>query len=160
MTKMSRKVCVTAADGNTGFALIELLLTHSDFKKGVDAVVGLTLHPSSAKAKELGKLGANIIAHKHGHEREMVKTLKEAGCDTLCLIPPTHAEKYDIVVELINASKKANVQNVLFISSAGSDLAERDQQPRLREFIDLETLVLSSKGDPNTSLGHSPVVLR
>lgn len=157
---MSRKVCITAVDGNTGFAIAELLLTHPDFKDKIDAVYGLTLHTTSAKAKELGKLGATIVPHKHGRERDMVKTLKEASCDTICLIPPTHAEKFDITVELINAAKKAEVQNVLFLSSAGADLAERDRQPRLREFIDLETLVLNSKGDPNVSLGHSPVVLR
>lgn len=157
---MSRKVCITAIDGNTGFLIGELLLTNPDFKNQIDAVCGLTLHPSAAKAKELGKLGAKIIPHKYGRERDTVNTLKEAGCDTICLIPPAHQEKVDIVVELVHAAKKADVQNVLFISSAGCDLAERDKQPRLREFIDLETLVLSSKGDPNTKLGHSPVVIR
>lgn len=157
---MSRKVCISAVDGNTGFLIAELLLTNPDFKNKVDLVCGLTLHPTSAKAKEAAKLGVQIIPHKHGREREMVKTLKEAGCDTMCLIPPAHQEKYDITVELVNAAKKANVGNVLFISSAGCDVAERDKQPHLREFVDLETLVLSSKGDPNTATGHSPVVLR
>jgi len=160
MTKSSRNVCITAVDGNTGFAIAELLLTNSDFKNKIDSVSGLTQHPSASKAKELGKLGAHIVAHKPGRERDMVKTLKDLGCDTICLIPPAHTEKYDITVELITAAKKAGVQNVLFISSAGADLAERNTQPRLREFVDLETLVLSSKGDPNTALGHSPVVIR
>jgi len=140
--------------------IAELLLTHPDFSSKVDSVTGLTLHPTSAKAKELGKMGAKIVPHKPGREREMVNTLKQTGCDTICLIPPTHREKFDITVELVNAAKKAGVQNVLFISSAGCDLAERDKQPRLREFIDLEALVLSSKGDPNNPLGHSPCVIR
>jgi len=157
---MSRKICVTAVDGNTGFTITELLLTHTKFKNKFDTICGLTIHPSSAKAKELGKLGASIIAHKHGREREMVKMLKETGCDTLCLIPPAHAEKFDIVVELVSAAKKANVQNVLFISSVGCDLAERDKQPHLREFVDLESIVLSTKGDPKTAAGHSPAVIR
>jgi len=157
---MSRKICITAVDGNTGFTIAELLLTDAEFKNKIDAVCGLTLHPSSAKAKELGKLGANIITHKHGREREMVNTLKSAGCDTICLIPPAHTEKFDIVVELVNAAKKANIQNVLFISSVGCDYAERDKQPRLREFVDLESLVLSSKGDPSHATGHSPAVIR
>ena len=90
----------------------------------------------------------------------MVRTLQESGADTVCLIPPAHKEKFDITVELINATKKANVPNVLFISSAGADLAERDKQPRLREFIDLESLVLAAKGDKSTSTGHSPCVIR
>jgi len=48
----------------------------------------------------------------------------------------------------------------VFHRSAGSDLADPKKQPRLREFIDLETLVLSTKGDPTTKLGNSPVVIR
>ena len=92
--------------------------------------------------------------------KEMVKTLQQSGADAMCLIPPAHKEKYDITVELIEAAKKANVPNVCFISSAGADLAERDKQPRLREFIDLECLMLAAKGDPSTSTGHSPVVIR
>jgi hypothetical protein len=72
--------------------------------------------------------------------REMVKTLTESGCDTICVIPPAHKDKFDITVELITATKKANIANTLFISAAGADLAERDKQPHLRQFIDLETL--------------------
>jgi hypothetical protein len=157
---MSRKVCVTAAEGNTGFLIAELLLTNDKFKSRVDSVVGLTMHPGAVKAKGLGKLGAIIVPHKPGNMREMVKTLKETGADTICLVPPAHKEKFDICVELVNAAKKANVQNVLLISSAGCDLAERDRQPRLREFVDIETLVLSTKGDSSTSTGHSPCVIR
>ncbi|KAF1990390.1 NAD(P)-binding protein [Aulographum hederae CBS 113979] len=157
---MARKVCITAVDGHTGFVIAEILLTNNDFKGKIEELYGLALHPSAAKAKEIGKLGGKVIPHKHGREKDMVEILKQSGCDTLCLIPPTHEEKFDITVELINAARKANVQNVLFISSAGSDLAERDKQPRLREFVDLEALVLSAKGDPNTQLGHSPAVIR
>jgi hypothetical protein len=157
---MPRKVCITAAEGNTGFLIAELLLTNHKFKSKIDSVVCLTMHPGAAKVKELGKLGATIVPHKPGSMREMVKTLKAAGADTICLVPPTHKEKFDICVELVNAAKKANIQNVLLISSAGCDLAERDKQPRLREFVDIETLVLSSKGDSSTSTGHSPCVIR
>jgi uncharacterized protein YbjT (DUF2867 family) len=92
--------------------------------------------------------------------REMVKTLKESGCDTVCLIPPAHQNKFEITVELANAAKKADVPNVLFISSAGADLAERDKQPNLRQFVDLETLVMAAKGDGSSSLGHSPCIIR
>lgn len=42
---------------------------------------------------------------------------------------------------------------MLFIGSAGCDLAEREQQAQLREFIDLEALVMSTKGDPSTVTG-------
>lgn len=104
--------------------------------------------------------GAKIIPHKPGRVREMVKMLSESGCDTVCVIPPAHKDKYDITVELITATKKANVPNVLFISSAGADVAEREKQPHLRQFIDLECLVMAAKGDGSTSTGQSPAIIR
>jgi hypothetical protein len=73
---------------------------------------------------------------------------------------PGHQEKFDITVELIEATKKANIPNVCFLSSVGTDFADEKSQPRLREFIDLETMVLSAKGDSSTSTGISPVIIR
>lgn len=155
-----RNVCITAVDGQTGYLIGELLLTDPAFSKKIDSLVGLSIHPTSPKCKELGKLGAKIVTHKPGKAKEMVKTLKETGCDTLCLIPPAHKDKYDIAQELIEAAKKANVPNVCFLSSAGCDLADPQKQPRLREFIELEARVLVAKGLPETALGSSPVVIR
>lgn len=157
---MPRNICITSVDGQTGYLIAELLLTSPDFSTKVDSITGLSLHPTSAKCRELAKLGVKIVSHKPGKERDMVKTLKETGCDTICLIPPAHKEKFDITTELIEAAKKANVQNTCFLSSAGCDLADAKNQPRLREFIELETLVLSAKGNPSTSTGNSPVVIR
>lgn len=158
---MARNICITAADGQTGFLIAELLLSNDQFRSKIDSVTGLVLDPTSPKAKELESLGATVVPHKPGREREVVATLKKTGCDTICLIPPAHRDKFDITVELANAAKKAGtVQNVLLISSAGCDYAERDKQPRLREFVDIESAVLSSKGDPKTELGHSPCVIR
>lgn len=157
---MHRNVCITAVEGQTGSLIADLLVNNAGFSKKVDSVVGLSLHPNSPKCKELAKMGVKIVPHKPDKMRDMVSTLKGTGCDTVCLIPPAHQDKFDITVEVIEAAKKANVQNVCFISSVGCDLAERDKQPRLREFIDLEMLVLASKGDTSTSTGHSPCVIR
>jgi uncharacterized protein YbjT (DUF2867 family) len=157
---MTRNICISAGDGHTGFLVAELILTDAKFSKMINSVSVLSLHPTSTRSKELTQLGAKVIPHKPGREREVVKTLKESGCDTLCVIPPAHKDKFDITVELITATKKANVPNVLFISSTGADLAERDKQPHLRQFVDLETLVMAAKGDGNTSTGHSPCVIR
>ncbi len=157
---MSRNLCITAVDGHTGFTIAELILTNNDFKKEIGSVTGLALHPDSEFAKELASLGVKIVPHRPGRVKDMAKTLRDSGADTLCLIPPAHDSKLDLTTELIEATKKANIPNVCFISSAGCDLAERDRQPRLREFIDLETRILSCKGDPTTSTGHSPVVIR
>ncbi|PYH43064.1 NAD(P)-binding protein [Aspergillus saccharolyticus JOP 1030-1] len=157
---MSRKLCITAVDGHTGFLIAELIMTDDNFKNAIGSVIGLTLHPEAPSCKELSNLGVKIVPHKPGRLREMTKTLQETGADAMCLIPPPHPDKFDITSELIEATKQAGVANVCMISSAGCDLAERDKQPRLREFIDLEVLFLAAKGDPNTSTGHSPVVIR
>jgi len=157
---MSRNVCITAVDGQTGFLIAELLLSNPTFSGKVDSVSGLTLHPTSAKCKELQKLGVNIITHKPGKVKDMAATLKASGADALCIIPPAHKEKFDITMELVAASKKAGVPNICLISSAGADMADAKKQPRLREFIDIEQLVMEAKGDANTPTGTSPVVVR
>ncbi|KAL2756587.1 hypothetical protein ACRALDRAFT_2041242 [Sodiomyces alcalophilus JCM 7366] len=156
---MTRNVCITAAEGQTGFAIAELLLSEP-FSGKVDSVTALTMDPSHQKPKELAAMNAKVVHHVPGREREVVKTLKQTGCDTICLIPPANAEKFDIAAELVRAAKKAGVPNVCLISSAGCDYADPKKQPRLREFIDLEALTLAAKGDPSTALGHSPVVIR
>ncbi|KAI0142693.1 hypothetical protein GGR57DRAFT_485794 [Xylariaceae sp. FL1272] len=66
----------------------------------------------------------------------------------------------DISSELVTAAKKADIPNVLLISSAGCDYADGNKQPRLREFIALESLHLETKGDPSTKAGQSPCVIR
>ncbi|RYP51414.1 hypothetical protein DL769_010817 [Monosporascus sp. CRB-8-3] len=156
---MSRNVCVTSVEGYTGFAIAELLLSHP-FSRKVDNVVGLTLFPDAEKTKEAQALGAKIVPHTPGRLRTTVQTLEQTGCNTLCLIPPAHPEKKDIAAELIAAAAKAGVPNVLMISSAGCDYADPQKQPRLREFIELEAVMLASKGDSSTSTGHSPCVIR
>ncbi|TWU70528.1 hypothetical protein ED733_000864 [Metarhizium rileyi] len=157
---MTRKICITAVDGNTGFAIAELLLQHRDFSRKMDSLVGLALDPNSDKAQELKSMGATIVPHTVGRVRDMVKTLKEIGADTICLVPPARKDKLDICVELVDAAKRAEVANVCLISSAGCDYADPKKQPHLREFIDLEALVMQSKGDASTPTGGSPCVIR
>ncbi|KAA6414447.1 MAG: hypothetical protein FRX48_01196 [Lasallia pustulata] len=156
MTK--RNICITAADGQTGHLIAELLLTDDHFKKHFDTVTCLALDPS--KCKDLEKLGAHVVAHEPGRVSKMANVLKKMGVDAIMVIPPTHVDKFDITHELITATKKAGVPNVCFLSSAGCDLADPQKQPRLREFIDLEQLILAAKGDASTAAGHSPVVIR
>lgn len=85
-----RNVCITAVDGQTGFLITELLMTDPNFSRKADSITGLSLHPTSAKCKELTKMGGTIVPHKPGKMRDMVKTLKESGADTICFMfqPP------------------------------------------------------------------------
>lgn len=160
MSDKPRTVCITAADGQTGFLIAELLLTNPDYADKVGSVTALCLNPASEKGKELAELGANVVPHKPGRLSQMVTTLKKTGCDTVCLIPPPHSDKFDITVELIEATKKAGIPNVLFMSSAGCDFADPQKQPRLHEFLELEALALATKGDKHSKTGTSPVVIR
>ncbi|KAL2012443.1 hypothetical protein VTN00DRAFT_5161 [Thermoascus crustaceus] len=157
---MARNVLVTAAEGHTGFLIAELLRTDEYFASAIETVSGLALNTEHDHCKQLGQLGVTIVQHTPGRLKEMTSTLQSTNADTLCLIPPAHSEKNDITAELIQAAKGANIPNVCFISAAGCDIAERDKQPRLREFIDLEAQFLSTKGDPSTATGQSQVVIR
>ncbi|RDW85919.1 NAD(P)-binding Rossmann-fold containing protein-5 [Coleophoma crateriformis] len=157
---MTRNVVISAVDGQTGFLIAELILTNNDFSSKIDSVFGLAMDINHSKCKLLKELGAEILHHVPGIEKDIVKILKHANADTICIIPPAHEEKFDITMELINATKKANMQNVCLLSAAGADMAERDKQPRLREFIDIEQAVLITKGDTSTETGHSPVIIR
>ena len=104
-------------------------------------------------SQELQEQGAKIVGHKPGKVREMVQTLKSIGADTTCLILPTSASKLDITAELIEATKQANIPNVCLTSSGGADLADEKKQPRLREFIKFERMVMETKGDEKTKTG-------
>ncbi|KAL4898970.1 hypothetical protein BDW74DRAFT_171816 [Aspergillus multicolor] len=157
---MSRSIAITAVDGHTGFLIAELLLTDDTFKSKIGSVAGLSLHPESEPSKELSDLGVTIVPHEPGKLDEMVSSLKGLNADVMCLIPPAHKNKYDTTVELIEATKQAGIPNVCLLSAAGCDLAERDKQPNLRQFIDLETLFMNAKGDASTSTGQSPIVIR
>lgn len=157
---MARNLAITAVDGYTGFTIADYILKNDNFNKKIGTLTGLTLAPTSPKAKELAKQGVKIVTHKPGRLKEMVSLLQSTGADTICLIPPADEEKFGITEELIEATKKANIPNVCFISSAGCDLADPEKQPVLREFVELETLVMAAKGDAETSTGHSPVIIR
>jgi len=120
----------------------------------------LSLNPEAEKCKELENFGAKVVPHQPGRIREMVETLQQTGADTIYLISPVHEEKCNITAELIETTKKASIPNVYFVSLAGCDLAEKEKQPRLHEFIELETLAMSTKGVPSTSTGKSVVAIR
>jgi hypothetical protein len=150
----------SASRGQTGYLITELLLANTTFSKKLKSITGLTLNPSSPKCKELQKFGAKIVEHKPGRVREMAQTLKQTGADAIYIIPPANPSKMGIRKELVEASKQANTPNVCLISSAGCDLANEKKQPRLREFIEIEQMAMSTKGDSETETGHSPVVIR
>jgi len=158
---MTRNIAITAIDGHTGSLIAELILSDDTFRRKVSSVTGLALDTNSQHCHDLRKLGVKIVPHDPGKGfKQAVKALKDAQIDAICLIPPARKDKLDITLELIEVAKQADVPNVCLLSSAGCDIAERDKQPRLREFIDIEAQVMATKGDASTSTGHSPVIIR
>jgi hypothetical protein len=157
---MSRNICVTTAEGNTGFLIIKLLLTDPKFRKNVDRVTALAINTQSSYVQELEKLGAVIAQHRPGRVHDTAQVLRYTEADTLMLIPPAHVNKIDITLEILEAAKRVNIGNVCLLSAAGCDMADRDAQPRLGEFIELEVALMKMKGDPSTRTGYSNCIIR
>lgn len=157
---MSRNLAITAGDGQTGHLIAELILTNDDFSKKINSLTITSLDPDSELAKDLEKKGANLVETTAGDKEGIVKAFRAAKIDTICLIPPASSNKAELTQEMLEVAKEANVQNVLFLSAAGCDMADEKKQPRLREFIKLESMVLACKGDAEVSTGHSPCVIR
>ena len=120
---MSRNVRIIGIDGNTGFTIAELLLS-DPFKTKVDSVVGLALDPTAEKAKEFQMLEGRLVTHRPGRARNVVQTLRETGCDVLCLVPPACRDKIDVANELVNATKRVGIANLCLLSSVGCDYAD------------------------------------
>lgn len=81
-----RVIAVTAAEGYTGSALLELLAS-DQFKGSYSKLIGLTFGEPKDDVK--------AILEDAGIETMMVdeideKMIKELGVDTLCLIPPAN----------------------------------------------------------------------
>lgn len=157
-----KKVCITSADGQTGHLIAELLLTDDDFSSKIDSLCLVALDPSLCADLEQTESGVPVtIVHlEPGHKTKLVHALEKAKPDVIFLIPPSKKDKLKLTHEMVEATKKVGVKCVILLSSAGADLAERDKQPHLREFIDIEQMVLETKGMTDTEAGHSPCVIR
>jgi hypothetical protein len=158
----SRKIGITAADGQTGRLVAELLLS-DQFSQKYSTLSLFAMDPS--KCKHLQDTGGSDKVHilpLTADPKKLLESLKTEGCDTMFLIPPAVKEKFKIIEEVVSAAGKLkSVQNVVLLSSAGCDVAERDKQPGLRQFVDMEALVMNAKGETAMgSTGHSPCIIR
>jgi len=157
-----RKICITAADGQTGHLTAELLLSNEKFSKKFASLFLLAMDPEKChELKEMGGSRVNVIPYVPDRHK-LMEALKAANCDTMFLIPPGHKDKFAVLKSVIEcAGKLKSLQNVILLSSAGCDVAERDKQPSIRQFIDMETLLMRQKSEPATgSTGHSPCIIR
>ncbi|TFK81930.1 NAD(P)-binding protein [Polyporus arcularius HHB13444] len=157
--KSSRRILVTAGEGQTGRLIIDLLATDDDYTSKYDELTALVFSEEAMSILEEYE-SVKVILYDPKDDEMLVKSMELV--DTCLLIPPARKDKAKITRQLLEAAKKAKtVQNLVLLSSAGADYAERDKQPRLREFIDLEVLAMQPKGDPSTGdTGHSPCIIR
>lgn len=101
-------------------------------------------HPHCESLKEQG---AEIVPMKHGAVAKTLTALKAAQINTLCLIPPAVDDKLVLAKEMLIVAKKAGINSIVLISSAGGEFATTEQK-RLKEFLDIEHLVMSAGSDP------------
>ncbi|EKM57245.1 uncharacterized protein PHACADRAFT_142468 [Phanerochaete carnosa HHB-10118-sp] len=154
----SRKIIVTAGEGQTGRLLIDLLVDES-YRSKFRSLTALVFS-EEAKSVLAEYEEIQVLVFDPKDEQSLVSAMEQV--DTCMLIPPARKDKAKITRTLLEAAKKAKtVTNMVFLSSAGCDYAERGRQPRIREFIDLERLAMQPKSDPSTGeTGHSTCVIR
>lgn len=141
---MSRNLAITAADSQIGHRIAELILTDAAFSGKIRSLTAVVTNSSSGeRAKELG--GATTVVVVSGDKDGLVKALKDAEVDTLCLIPSLAG--CESATETLVAARDAGVQNVLLVSAAACDMAHETRQPRLCEYGRLETQVLGCRSD-------------
>ncbi|KIP03863.1 hypothetical protein PHLGIDRAFT_76910 [Phlebiopsis gigantea 11061_1 CR5-6] len=154
----TRRILVTAAEGQTGRLLIELLLDDV-YRNKYQSLSALVFSDEATSAlSEFEDI--KILVFDPDDQQMLVKAMEQV--DTCMLIPPARKDKAQITRTLLDAARQAKtVTNMVFLSSAGCEYAERDKQPRLREFVDLETLAMQPKSDTASGdTGHSPCVIR
>ncbi|KAJ7477917.1 hypothetical protein B0H11DRAFT_2028734 [Mycena galericulata] len=160
MPPTERNILITAAEGQTGRCLIELLTTDEDYIDKYSALSALVFSEDAKTALQAEFEGVEVLVFDPKNEELLVQAMEKV--DTCMLIPPARKDKAKITRALLETAKKAKtVTNLVFLSSAGCDYAEKDTQPRLREFIALETLAMAAKSDTSAAqTGHSPCIVR
>ncbi|KAG1782332.1 hypothetical protein EV702DRAFT_375684 [Suillus placidus] len=156
---MSRSICITAADGQAGHLITELLLSNQ-FRPKFKELFCVTLHPE--RCQDLEEMGANIMPHTVSGHVGLAQDLRESGADTIFMIPPAHAHKLRLARDILKAVTAADIKNTVLLSVAGADLAEEKTQPHLRQFTKLETEMMHPRytGPGATKAGTSQCVIR
>ncbi|KAG2350085.1 hypothetical protein BDR05DRAFT_871747 [Suillus weaverae] len=156
---MSRSICITAADGQIGHLITELLLSNQ-FRPKFKDLFCVTLHPE--KCQDLKEKGAKIIPHTVSGHAGLAQDLRASGADTIFMIPPAHAHKLRLARDILKAVTAADIKNTVLLSVAGADLAEEKTQPHLRQFTKLETEVMGPRytGPGSTKAGTSQCIIR
>jgi len=129
------KVCITSADGFTGYEIAKHLATTPDLKNKIQSICAITEDESqSIDLKDKG-----VTIHKAKSTSDYVEIFEKA--DTVVLIPPTKKDKAGHAKDLIDAASKAKIKNCIVISMAATDIADQKSHSHLCEFQKIEHLV-------------------
>ncbi|KAI5800477.1 hypothetical protein FPQ18DRAFT_252693 [Pyronema domesticum] len=159
---MPKNIIITCAEGQTGHLIAEQILTNDQFSQDVSVHL-FSCNPEHPHVQELAKMGdhVNVVECTPGDPKKLEQQFKDSGADGIVLIPPSVDNKLECVEEMAMATKGAGIQSVVLISAAGCDVAEKDKQPRVREFIEIEHMMMKMKGEPETGdAGHSQAIIR
>lgn len=158
---MPSNICITSADGQTGHLIAELLLTDDTFASKVSKLTCVALHPG--RCEDLKEHNATVIQYRRGSADHLADSLKQAGVNTVMLIPPASKDKMTVTREFNAAIRRANVPNAVLLSSAACDLAEEREHARLREFAKMEAEFMQAKSltaISDTQAGATPCIVR
>jgi hypothetical protein len=155
---MSRNLAITSADGQTGHLVAELVLTEP-FRTKIASLVCLAFDTDACS--DLADLGAIVLPHpRKDVVKSLTESLKKSSVDTIFVIPPAKENKLALTKQMVEATKAAQVKNVVLLSAAAVEFATQEEHPYLAEFLEIESLMLPSKGETETDAGHSPVIIR
>ncbi|EIW57018.1 uncharacterized protein TRAVEDRAFT_49827 [Trametes versicolor FP-101664 SS1] len=156
VSSSSRKILITAGEGQTGRLIVELLTADDADASKYEEITALVF---SEKTRSVLKECDAVTTVVYDTKDEEAHVQAMSLVDTCLFIPPARKDKANITHTLIEAAKKAKPSKTSSssLSSASADYAEYFTQPRLREFIDLETFARHPKGDTSSGdTGHSP----
>lgn len=105
-----KKVLITGATGNYGYAVIEAFI-----KKGVDKKNIYAMARDEAKASLLTPLGINVVFGDYNDYNSMVKAF--SGIDKLLFVSSGEMKNRSIQhKQVVKAAKKASVKHILYTS--------------------------------------------
>jgi len=129
-------------------------MTHGSYKDKIEAICAVAIEPKACS--DLGKF-AQITSANFNDPKSIAEHMEK--CNIVFLIPPACNEKKKMTSNMIEPTKLAHVKNVVFLSTAGIDMADPQKHPRLREFVELESHLLACACEPK-QCPHRYVIIR
>ncbi|OJD11434.1 hypothetical protein AJ78_07799 [Emergomyces pasteurianus Ep9510] len=126
-------------------AIVKLLFTDERISHSLAQCPDFRFILMPAHAKP-GKVGCQIIPHLLAKGKGIAKIFEQTGANSIRLIPQASPQGYQ------NYQNSQRAKRVLISAlSEQTDLVKKYKQKKLREFMDMECLHMSRKGEPAKS---------